>query len=130
DPSRTRQIDWPGAALATLGLGQIVFALLEWPRTGAGAPSVAAASVLGLLGLVAFVLVERRSRQPMLSLHLFRSRAFSLTNTLTLLLYGALSITLFLVPMNLIEVQRYTATEAGAALLPFPIIMFALSHWS
>jgi len=130
DPSRTRRIDGVGAALATLGLGLIVFALLEWPRRGGSAPLVAAALTVGLACLVLFVVVERRSPQPMLSLELFRSRAFSLTNALTLLLYGSLSIVLFLVPMNLIEVQQYTATEAGAALLPFPLIMFGLSRWS
>jgi len=49
---------------------------------------------------------------------------------LTLLLYAALSLVMFLAPLNFIQVQRYTATAAGAALLPFPVIMFALSRWS
>src|SRR6202165_3090088 len=66
----------------------------------------------------------------MLPLSLFRSRTFTLANVLTLLLYTALSVILFLVPLNLIQVQHYTATAAGAALLPFPLIMFALSRWS
>jgi hypothetical protein len=66
----------------------------------------------------------------MLPLDLFRSRPFTLANSLTLLLYGALSVVLFLVPLNLIQVQHYTATAAGAALLPLPLIMFALSRWS
>jgi len=48
----------------------------------------------------------------------------------TLLLYAALGVIMFLMPMNLIQVQHYTATAAGAALLPFPLIMFALSRWS
>src|SRR5439155_19647559 len=55
---------------------------------------------------------------------------FTLANVLTLLLYAALGVVMFLVPMNLIQVQRYTATAAGAAILPFPIIMFVLSRWS
>ena len=66
----------------------------------------------------------------MLPLALFRSRTFTLANLLTLLLYAALGVMLFLVPLNLIQVQHYTATAAGAALLPFPLIMFALSRWS
>jgi hypothetical protein len=61
---------------------------------------------------------------------LFHSRPFALANLLTLLLYAALAVILFLVPMNLIQVQDYTATEAGAALLPFSVIMFTLSRWS
>jgi MFS transporter len=65
-----------------------------------------------------------------LPLVLFRSRTFTLANVLTLLLYAALSALLFFVPLNLIQVQHYTATAAGAALLPFPLIMFTLSRWS
>jgi hypothetical protein len=66
----------------------------------------------------------------MLPLRLFRSRPFTLANLLTLLLYAGLGVTLFIVPMNLIQVQHYTATAAGAAFLPFPLILFALSRWS
>jgi hypothetical protein len=66
----------------------------------------------------------------MLPLTLFRSRTFALANALTLMLYAALGVVLFLMPMNLIQVQHYTATAAGAALLPLPLIMFALSRWS
>jgi hypothetical protein len=66
----------------------------------------------------------------MMPLQLFESRTFSLANALTLLLYGALGAVFFLVPLMLIQVQGYSATAAGAALLPMPIIMFALSRWS
>jgi MFS family permease len=61
---------------------------------------------------------------------LFRSRNFTGANVLTLLLYGALSGLLFFFPMNLIQIQHYSATEAGAALLPFIAIMFSLSRWA
>jgi EmrB/QacA subfamily drug resistance transporter len=130
DPSRTARIDWIGAALAVLGLGGVVFGLLEWPPLGAGHPLVIAALVIGTLSLMLFVVVERSVSNPMLPLHLFQSRTFTLANLLTLLLYAALGVVLFLVPMSLIQVHGYTATEAGAALLPFPLIMFALSRWS
>src|SRR5581483_3366710 len=76
------------------------------------------------------LLVERRAPSPMLPLTLFASRTFTLANLLTLLLYAALNVAMFLVPLDLIQIQHYTATEAGAALLPFPVIMFALSRWS
>jgi EmrB/QacA subfamily drug resistance transporter len=130
DPSRTARIDWSGASLAVLGLGGIVFGLLEWPARGAGDPLVLAALAIGALSLTLFVAVERHTSNPMLSLGLFRSRTFTLANLLTLLLYAALNVIFFLVPLNLIQVQGYTATEAGAALLPFPLIMFVLSRWS
>jgi EmrB/QacA subfamily drug resistance transporter len=130
DPSRTAQIDWSGAALAVLGLGGIVFGLLEWPPLGASHPLVPGALAIGAFALVLLFIVERRARNPMLPLALFRSRPFTLANVLTLFLYAALGLVLFLVPLDLIQVQHYTATEAGAALLPFPVIMFTLSRWS
>jgi EmrB/QacA subfamily drug resistance transporter len=130
DPSRTTRIDWTGAALAVLGLGSVVFGLLEWPPLGATHPLVPGALAAGVFSLVLLFIVERRARNPMLPLMLFRSRTFTLANVLTWLLYAALGVSLFLVPLNLIQVQHYTATAAGAALLPFPVIMFVLSRWS
>jgi Major Facilitator Superfamily len=112
------------------GLGGLVFGLLEWPPLGAGHPVVVVALVTGMVSLVLFIVVEHRVSNPMVPLSLFASRTFSLTNLLTFLLYAALSVVFFLVPMNLIQVQGYTATQAGAALLPFPVIMFAFSRWS
>jgi predicted MFS family arabinose efflux permease len=77
-----------------------------------------------------FLIQEARSSDPMVPLGLFRSRDFAGANLLTLFLYAALSGVLFLFPMNLIQVQHYSATEAGAALLPFVLLMFVLSRWS
>jgi EmrB/QacA subfamily drug resistance transporter len=130
DPSRTTQIDWRGAVLAILGLGGLVFGLLEWPPLGASHPLVLGALATGACSLVLLFIVEYRTENPMLPLTLFRSRPFALANILTLFLYAALGVVLFLVPLNLIQVQHYTATAAGAALLPLPVIMFALSRWS
>jgi EmrB/QacA subfamily drug resistance transporter len=130
DQSRTSRIDWAGAALAVIGLGGVVFALLEWTRLGASRPLVLATLVCGVLSLALLVLVERRMPGPMLPIGLFRSRTFTLANLLTLFLYGALAVVLWLVPLNLIQVHHYSATAAGAALLPFPVLMFLLSRWS
>jgi EmrB/QacA subfamily drug resistance transporter len=130
DPSRTARIDWRGAVLAVAGLGGLVFGLLEWPPLGPGHPLVLGALILGTSSLVLLPLLESRVENPMLPVALFRRRTFTLANLLTLLLYAALSASFFLVPLNLIQVQHYTATAAGAALLPFPVIMFAVSRWS
>jgi EmrB/QacA subfamily drug resistance transporter len=130
DDTRGSRVDWTGTVLAVLGLGGIVYGLLEWPRLGASRSIVLAAIGVGVVSLGAFVVVERRASAPMLPLGLFRSRTFTLANGLTLLLYGALGTVLWLVPMNLIQVQHYTATAAGAAFLPLPILMFTLSRWS
>jgi EmrB/QacA subfamily drug resistance transporter len=130
DPSREGAIDWTGAALAVIGLSGIVFGLLEWPPLGPRHPLVLSALGIGGVALVALVLVEARVKNPMLPLALFQSRCFAPSNVLTFFLYAALTEMLFLVPLELIQVRRYTATAAGAMLLPFPIIMFVMSRWS
>jgi EmrB/QacA subfamily drug resistance transporter len=130
DPSRSARIDWLGAVLGVVGLGGVVFGLLEWTPLGPSHPMVIGSLALGVACLVMLVVVERRAPNPMMPLHLFRSRTFTLANALTLLLYGALGIVLFLLPLDLIQVQHYSATEAGAALVPLAVIMFALSRWA
>jgi EmrB/QacA subfamily drug resistance transporter len=117
------QIDWSGALFATLGLGGVVFALIE-PSYGA------IAGIGGAVALIAFFFRERRARVPMLSFDLFRSPNFTGANILTLFLYAALSGVLFFFPLNLIQIQGYSATEAGAALLPLILLIFFLSRWS
>ena len=129
DQSRVARIDWAGAALAVLGFGALVFALLEW-QSELGSVSTVAMLGVGLVALAAFLAVERRAASPMMPLQLFTSRTFTLTNVLTLLLYAPLSVLLWLFPMELIQVLGYSPTAAGAALLPFPLLMFALSRWS
>lgn len=127
------RLDWIGAVLATFSLGAIVYGLIESSRLGFGDPAIMAALIFGVLATVVFITVEARmgkAGNPMLPLKLFRSTNFTGANLLTLFLYTALSGALFFLPLNLIQVQGYTATAAGAALLPFVLIMFLLSRWS
>ena len=119
-----------GCVLASIGLGGLVYALIESAKRAWNDPGLIAAILLGMSALVAFIAVESYSRAPLLPLGLFRSRSFSGVNLLTLLLYGALSGLLFFLPLNLIQVQGYSATAAGAAMLPFILLMFLLSRWS
>jgi EmrB/QacA subfamily drug resistance transporter len=124
------RLDITGATLATVSLGGIVYGLIESSRLGFSHPAIVGALVLGVITGIVFVVVEARNENAMLPLRLFRSRNFSGANLLTLFLYTALSGGLFFLPINLIQVQGYTATAAGAALLPFVVIMFLLSRWS
>jgi EmrB/QacA subfamily drug resistance transporter len=124
------RLDWPGAALASLGLGCLVYGLIESSARGWGDPVVLAALGLAPLALAAFAVLEMRHPAPLLPLQLFRVRDFSGANLLTLLLYAALGALMFFLPLNLIQVQGYTATAAGAALVPFIVIMFSLSRWA
>jgi len=127
DTTRTSRVDWAGAGLAVVGLGGVVFAFLAWPQSGASRTLVYATLGCGVASLAALVVVERRVAGPMLPLGLFRSRTFTLANLLTLFLYGVLMTAFWLVPLNLIQVQHYSAAAAGAAFLPFPVLMFLLS---
>jgi EmrB/QacA subfamily drug resistance transporter len=130
NPQSDGKQDWPGTVLATAGLGGIVFALIESSKRNWSDPVVMAALLVGTSALIAFGAVEKRSRAPLLPISLFRELNFTGANLLTLFLYGALSGVFFFFPMNLIQVQGYTATAAGAALLPFIALMFVLSRWS
>ena len=124
------RVDWLGAILAALGLGALVYGLIESSQVGFNDRSVIIALAAGVIVLILFVFVELRLSHPMLPLTLFRSRTFAGTNLLTFLLYAALGGTLFFLPLNLIQVQHYSPTAAGAVLLPFILIISFLSRWS
>ncbi|HEX2180883.1 MAG TPA: MFS transporter [Rubrobacteraceae bacterium] len=125
-----RRLDLPGAVLVAVGLGGVVFGLLESSRSGLGDARVIVALMVGLVALAAFLIVEDRAREPMLPLSLFRSRNFTGANAFTLLLYFALVGTMFFLPFNLIWVQGYSATAAGAAIVPAILVLSLLSRYT
>lgn len=130
EEDQRQQLDWIGAALGTVGLAGIVFGLIESPRLGFSHWLVRLGLIGGVVCLLVFVWHEARAKNPMVPLGLFRSKDFAGANLLTLLLYAALGSFMFFFALNLIQVQGYSATAAGAALLPFIVIMFSLSRWS
>src|ERR1700736_1642047 len=129
DPDAKKGLDARGATLAFLGLGLLVYGLITASERGWHSPIVVGSLLLGAALLVSFVLAERRSPAPMMPLNVFRSLTFTGVNILTLLLYGALGGVMFFLPFLLIQVHGYTATQAGAAFLPFTIVLALLSRW-
>jgi EmrB/QacA subfamily drug resistance transporter len=123
-------LDGWGALLATVSLGGLTFGLIEAGNSGYNHPLVLVSLGIGLAALGIFFIVEARSSNPMLPLPLFKSRPFSGANLLTFLLYAGLGGLFFFMPFNLIQVQGYSATLAGAALLPFVLMLFLLSRWA
>jgi EmrB/QacA subfamily drug resistance transporter len=123
-------LDWRGSLLALAGLGSVAFGLISAPLSGWSNGIVVGALLIGGLLLAALIWEEGRSRAPMLPIRLFRSRAFSVINIMTLLLYAALGGALFFLPFALIQVAGFSAVLAGAAFLPFTLIMGALSRWA
>lgn len=126
NPSAPEQrLDFAGAALAAVGLGAIT-----WALTGSGAGQATerwAAAGAGLLALVAFLVVERRSSHPMVPLGIFSSRQFSGANVVTFVVYGVLGGTFFLLLLQLQIVLGYSPVRAGAAELPVTVLMLLLS---
>lgn len=123
-------VDWIGALLVTAGLAAVTYGFTESAQARWNHASVWGSLIVGGGCLVAFCYVEAHVRAPMVPLELFRSRDFTGANLLTLLLYAALGIFFFLFPLNLIQVQHYSATATGAAALPLILLMFSLSRWS
>jgi EmrB/QacA subfamily drug resistance transporter len=124
---RPLSLDVPGAVLAVAGLGGVVLALTEGPRDGWGSALVLTAGVGGLVCLLALVPVEQRRRDPMLRLSLFRSRQFDAINVTTVLLYGALAAASYLFVLQCELRLGYSATAAGAALIPESVVFLLLS---
>jgi EmrB/QacA subfamily drug resistance transporter len=126
--ARHVHIDFIGAALCGLGLGGLVFALIEQPTLGFSDPGVLVPLATGAALLVAFPLYERRTPEPMLPLGLFSARNFAVGNLATLGIYAGLSALFFLVVIFLQGVAGYSALEAGLATTPVTVIMFFLSR--
>jgi EmrB/QacA subfamily drug resistance transporter len=125
DPTATGRLDVLGATLVGLGLAGTTYALIEGPN-GVG-PLILAAGIGGVAALVAFLLVEHRSANPMMPLDIFASRQFSAANLVTFVVYAALSGVFFLLVSFLQISLGYSAIEAGAASLPITALMLLFS---
>jgi len=111
-------------------LGGLVNGFIESVNLGWRHPLVFGSLIVGFGCLIAFVFIEVSGTSPMVPLTLFASRSFTGANLLSLFLYAATGIFFFLFPLNLIQVQGYSATAAGAAALPLILLIFLLSRWS
>jgi EmrB/QacA subfamily drug resistance transporter len=125
-----RRVDVVGALLCVLGLGGVVFALIEQPRLGWSSPAVSGSLAAGLILFAAFLVFESRTSDPMLRLDLFKSRNFSVGNIETLALYGGLAALFFFLTLYLQQVAGYSPLKSGLAVLPESLVMFALSSRS
>ncbi len=130
DEHASKRLDSPGTILATLGLAGLTYGFIQGSSDGYGQPPIVAALLGGVIALIAFVVVEARSAHPMVPLGLFKSRTFSGTNALTLLLYAALAAFSFFLPLNLAQVQGYDEGVVGLAMLPFTILLIVMSRWA
>ncbi len=122
-------VDGIGALLGALGLAAVIYALIEQPHRGWASPLIVAPLSIGLLALGAFVWYEHRATQPMLPVALFANRNFRVGNIATVLIYGGLSVSTFLVTIFVQEIAGYSALAAGLTFLPVTALMFLLSSY-
>ena len=127
DLEASPNLDWVGALVTVVGLGGLTYALIQGPGSGWTNPVVLAAIAAGVVGIVAFPLVEARAPNAMVPTSIWRSRNFSGSNLATIGVYFSLSGFLFFLVLDLQEVQGYSPLAAGASLLPVTILLLALS---
>jgi EmrB/QacA subfamily drug resistance transporter len=123
-----RHVDLVGAALGMLGLGGLVFALIEEPHYGWDDPVIFLPLCVGAVAFVSFLVYERRAKEPMLKLDLFARRNFAVGNLETLTMYAGLAILFFFLVIFLQQVAGYSALQSGLATLPVTLVMFAFSR--
>ncbi|GAA0554733.1 MFS transporter [Paractinoplanes ferrugineus] len=127
NPAAARHFDVAGVLTGAIGLGGLTYGFTSWPMRGPGDPIVLISLAVGLGGLVAFVLAEHRSPEPMVPLRIFRTKAFAGANLVTLLVYAANGGVFFLVVINLQVVAGFTPLASGIAMLPVTVLMLLLS---
>jgi EmrB/QacA subfamily drug resistance transporter len=127
-PTARRSVDTLGAGLCVLGLGGVVFALIEQPHEGWGSPTILLPLIGGVALFLAFLVHERRARDPMLDLSLFANRNFSVGNLETVTMYAGLGALIFFLQIFLQQVAGYSAIDSGLSTLPLTAFMFMLSR--
>jgi EmrB/QacA subfamily drug resistance transporter len=123
DPHAARGLDVVGAGLAVVSLGAATWALTEAGTRGWTDSAVVVAEAIAAVGGVAFVHRMLHAPDPLVPPTLFSSRAFTVTNMATVLLYAAIGVTFFLVSYQLQVGAGWSALAAGTALLPATVLM-------
>jgi len=127
DEGATCSVDVPGALLSGAGIFFLVFALIESEKLGWGSAAILGSFALSAAFLAAFVLVERRVREPLVDLSLFGDRLFAVGNALRGLVLFVLLGTVFVLPLYWQTQLGYTALESALVLLPLSVASFFLS---
>lgn len=129
DEETSGRLDWAGVVTLMLGLSGILVALIEGPNFGWRHPLVVISLLIGIVGFIAFIIVEQRVKYPLIPLSLFRNRVFSGVNFMTLIMFAGLGGPFFFLTLNFQQVQGYTAAQAGLATIPTAVSIFLLSRF-
>ncbi len=123
-------VDFAGALAIAFGLALLTFGFLRIPAAGFDNWGVLASLAAGPVLLVCFIVLERRSKNPMMPLHLFANGAFSGTNLLTFFFYAGLGAGMLFLSLNLVQVQGYSQLQSGLTFLPFTLLMISIARWA
>lgn len=130
DRDSGKGLDFPGAVLIAVGLAMLTFGCLRMPALGFNDPQVYGTMTAGVLLLFAFIVVEKKSKNPMLPLSLFSVLTFSGTNLLTFFLYAGLGAGMLFLSLNMVQVQGYSQLQSGLTFLPFTVLMITIARFA
>jgi EmrB/QacA subfamily drug resistance transporter len=121
------KIDWFGTFLIFLSLLGVSFGLISVPDLGWGNPAIYSSIIVGIISFILFILVEKKSKEPLVPFSIFKSSLVTGANIATLFLYFALSGVFFFLVLNFQQVQHYSPVFAGLAMLPTVLLITFLS---
>ena len=130
DGLRDHSIDYYGSISIITGLALLTYGFLKIPGVGFNNAQVDFSIGAGIIALILFILIEKKSRDPMMPLELFKNKTFTGANLLTFFLYAGLFAGMLFLTLNMVQIQNYSQLQAGLTLLPFTILIIVFSRWS
>ncbi len=130
DTDSDQTIDIPGAVTIALGLALLTFGFLRVPAVGWNSIQVVCPLAAGVLFFITFIIIENKSKHPMMPLTLFSSLTFSGVNLLTFFLYAGLGSGMLFLSLNLVQAQGYSQLQSGLTFLPFTILMVLIARFA
>ncbi|MEP6683789.1 MAG: DHA2 family efflux MFS transporter permease subunit [Parafilimonas sp.] len=130
DESADKTLDYKGAVTSLLGLALLTFGFLRIPAVGLQNPQSWLSLIAGLIVIIVFIWIERRSTHPMMPLKLFKNKTFSGVNLLSFFLYAGLGAGILFLSLDMVQIQGYKQFQAGLTLLPFTILMITLARFA
>jgi EmrB/QacA subfamily drug resistance transporter len=130
DEDTKQSLDLTGAVAIALGLAAITFGFLRIPAVGLSNWQVYLSLIAGVLLLAAFIIIEKKSKSPMMPLQLFTNLTFSGANLLTFFLYAGLGAGMLFLGLNMVQVQGYSQLQSGLTFLPFTVLMISIARFA
>lgn len=130
DEGADRSLDLPGAAAIALGLALVTFGFLRMPAMGWQNWQVYGSLLAGIALLIVFIIIEQKSKHPMMPLQLFSNATFSGANLLTFFLYAGLGAGMLFLSLDMVQAQGYSQLKSGLTFLPFTVLMVTLARFA